>query len=364
MIWYLINIFIITLIWIVQKNDIIISTFLKNRIIIGKNKMICIIGSLNWIILSGFRNISVGADTYSYKVNFFDKIDSISWNKLLNDVYNKYILRLPNMEKDLGYRVFEKIFHFFSNTYQLYLIFIAIIFFILMGKFIYKYSKNVYLSYILFSCLFYSFYAITGLRQTIATALVVFCGIDLIKERKFYKFVFLIMIASTIHASALCFLPFYWISRINISSKMILVYWGLIIGSFLFKNQVFNVFRLISGYDNYEFYSGATGGTFLLLLLLLALFSSVFYKKIIDDQISSISLNALFVSCIFSSMLLINPACMRVIQYYSIFLILLLPKCQYIFVNEYRRIFNFIVSSALILLLILNNPTYSFFWMS
>ena len=153
-----------------------------------------------------------------------------------------------------------------------------------MGKFIYKYSKNVYLSYILFSCLFYSFYAITGLRQTIATALVVFCGIDLIKERKFYKFVFLIMIASTIHASALCFLPFYWISRINISYKMILVYWGLIIGSFLFKNQVFNVFRLISGYDNYEFYSGATGGTFLLLLLLLALFSSIFYKKIIGNH--------------------------------------------------------------------------------
>lgn len=364
MIWYLFNIFIVTLIWIVQKNDIIISTVLKNRITIGKNKMVCIIGSLNWIILSGLRDISVGADTYSYKVNFFDKIDSISWNRLLNDFYNKYILRLPDMEKDLGYRVFEKIFHLFSNNYQLYLIFIAIIFFVLMGRFIYKYSKNAYLSYVLFSCLFYSFYAITGLRQTIATALVVFCGTELIKDRKFYKFLFLIMIASTIHASALCFLPFYWISRINISYKTILVYWGLIISSFLFRTQVFKVFKLISGYDNYKFDSGATGGTFLLLLLVLAVFISIFCEKIIDDFISSISLNALFISCIFSSMLLINPACMRVIQYYSIFLVLLLPKCQNIFVNKSKNLFNILIPSILILLLILNNPTYSFFWMS
>lgn len=364
MAWYLLNIFIISFLWLIQKSDIVFIARKNKKITINKNKMICLIASFNWIVLSGLRGLSVGDDTYSYKVNFFDKIEYTSWSTLLDNFYKKYVLQVPNMDKDLGYSIFEKIFHTFSSNYQLYLIFIAIIFFVFMGRFIYKYSKNVFLSYILFSCLFYSFYAITGLRQTIATALVVFCGIELINERKMIRFLFLVIIASTIHASAICFLPFYWISQIKINFKSIAIYWILIILSFIFKNQFFYFFRTLSGYDNYNLLEGASAGTFMFLLLFLALFISIFYKKIIDDQIASISLNALFIACFFSSMLLINQSCMRVIQYYSIFLLLLLPKCQNIIQINFRQLFNFALITVLILLLVKNNPSYSFFWMT
>lgn len=60
-----------------------------------------------------------------------------------------------------------KFFQIFSTDYQLFLVFIAIVFFVPMGILIYKYSEAPYLSYVLFSSLFYSFFAITGHRQTI-----------------------------------------------------------------------------------------------------------------------------------------------------------------------------------------------------
>ena len=48
-------------------------------------KKFCIIASLQWIILSGLRAWSVGADTYGYKVNHFDRVINTSWKMLLDD---------------------------------------------------------------------------------------------------------------------------------------------------------------------------------------------------------------------------------------------------------------------------------------
>ena len=363
MVWYILNICIITILWLNLKKDLVFSLGSNCTYKIDKNKFFCIIASINWILLSGLRSLDVGADTYSYKIDFFDKISNISWNELLTSFYSKYFLGDMNLEKDLGYRIFEKVFHIFSDNYQLYLIFIAIIFFIPLARTIYKYSSNSYLSYILFSCLFYSFFAITGLRQTIATAIVVLLGIDLIKNKKLVLFVIIILIASTIHASAICFFPFYWLSRIKISKKTLLIYWVLIILSFIFRNQMFSLLREVAGYENYGYFENASGGTFLFFLLTISLFVSIFYKKIISgNPFINMSMNALFIACIFSSMLLINPSSMRVVQYYSIFLLYIFPQCKNIFKENNRYFFNFVCVFVLIGLLIMNNPTYSFFW--
>lgn len=363
MIWYIFNLFFITILWLNLKNNIVFNFGFNYRYELSKNKFFCFIASLIWILLSGLRSLEVGADTYSYKVNFFDKVINISWNELLTSFYSKYFLGDVTLDKDLGYRLFEKTFHIFSDNYQIYLIVIAIIFFIPLAKMIYKYSANCYLSYILFSCLFYSFFAITGLRQTIATSIVVLFGIDLIMEKKLLKFGIIVGIASTIHASALCFFPFYWISRIKINKKTLLIYWLLILLSFIFKNQVFVLLRNITGYENYKYFEGASGGIFLFLLLAISLLTTIFYKKIVNNiYFINLSVNALFIACIFSSMLLINPSSMRVVQYYSIFLLFIFPRCQYIFKKENRVFFNFICVFILIGLLIMNNPIYSFFW--
>lgn len=374
MFWYLLNILIFTIAWLwpvgSMKNSIqvtVSSENLENRI---RKKRVCITATITWIILSGLRAWSVGTDTLSYKINRFDKTLNMSWEDVFSNFYLKYVMDADI--KDPAYTLVEKIFQIFSANYQLFLIFIAILFFVPLGIMIYKYSTNPHLSYVLFSCLFYSFFAITGHRQTIATAIVVFCGTELIRRRKLILFLLIVAISSMIHASAICFLPFYWISKIKITRISLGIYWGVIILSFPFRNQLLSLLQSIVGYEQYGDTGTASAGTFMFLLILLAIFITIFYRVILKkskenmnaEQQSMLvfSINALMVACFFSPLLLINQSFMRVVQYYSIFMLFILPQCKLVFVKKDNILFETLCSGVMILLLISNQPVYHFFW--
>ena len=224
MIWYLINILILTIAWLLPaqtQQEVLLGERKNSLELQRRKKRVCIVGTVCWILLSGLRAWSVGDDTLTYAESF-QKIKSRSWDSLFQSFYAKYFEGAKL--KDPGYAIFEKCFQIFSTDYQIFLIFIAVLFCLAMGIFIYKYSYNPYVSFILFSCLFYSFFAITGHRQTIATAFTVFIGLELIKKRKLIWFLLLVAVCSTIHASALCFIPFYWISEIKVNKITLLVY--------------------------------------------------------------------------------------------------------------------------------------------
>ena len=343
-------------------------------------KKFCILASLQWILISGLRGLSVGPDTVTY-FNNFERVKTYSWTYVLDFTRTQIIM--DSDAKAPGYTFLEKVFQIFSKDYQIFLLFVAVLFFAWMGYSIYKYSKNPAISFILFSSLFYSFFAITGTRQTIATAVTVFLGIELIKKRKLVAFIICILLMSTIHTSALCFLPFYWIARIPVNKKSISVYWILVVCAYVFRNQFMSVLQLMVGYEGYTQTEGARIGTFVFLLLLIAAIVTVFNKKIDakenaerqEDQypketvennelsILQMSKNALYMACIFTSLLLINQNTMRVVQYYSLFLIFLLPEIPSIFAR--RRdvwIFNAIVLAVLVIHLVSGNPQYVFFW--
>ena len=314
-------------------------------------KKFCILASLQWILISGLRGLSVGPDTVTY-FNNFERVKTYSWNYVLDFTRTQIIM--DSDAKAPGYTFLEKVFQIFSKDYQIFLLFVAVLFFAWMGYSIYKYSKNPAISFILFSSLFYSFFAITGTRQTIATAVTVFLGIELIKKRKLVAFIICILLMSTIHTSALCFLPFYWIARIPVNKKSISVYWILVVCAYVFRNQFMSVLQLMVGYEGYTQTEGARIGTFVFLLLLIAAIVTVFNKKIDgkenaerqEDQypketvennelsILQMSKNALYMACIFTSLLLINQNTMRVVQYYSLFLIFLLPEIPSIFARR------------------------------
>lgn len=371
MVWYLLNILIITFVWLWPVNVIttgkdVLERNYKSFII--RKKRVCIVATLNWIILSGLRDLSVGADTLAYKIHGFDRIVTMSWTEIFYKLYLKYIDGVSI--KDPGYPLLEKIFQIFSTNYQIFLIFIAIIFFVPMGILIYKYSENPYLSYIIFSTLFYSFFAITGHRQTIATSMVVFGGIELIKKRKLIKFLILVAIASTIHASVVCFLPFYWLSKIKINKFILMLYWAMIGSSFIFKIKIMSFLQEIVGYEQYGVSEKAGIGMFIILLLFLCIFVTIFYRNFLEKKhkegqnyaLKETAINALFIAAFFSSLVTLNTSFMRVVQYYSIFIMFLLPQCKYVFVKKNRVFFETVCCIVMITLLIKNNPEYIFFW--
>ena len=365
MFWYLLNISMIIIVWLAKVDTPIkLLNEVKpysyyHRI---RTKRVCIAGTIGWVILAGFRAYSIGPDTYQYKINHFDAVARMSWNRIFTDFKAKYFLGEKG-NKDLGYRILEKIFQIFSKNYTTWLIFIAALFMIPLAVLVYKYSKNACVSYIVYSTLFYSFFSVTGHRQTIATALVVLIGIEFIKEQKLIPFLITVVVGYTIHASCICFLPFYWISRIKLNKATLTIYWIAIFFSFVFRRQLLSFLQLLVGYEDFQELEGARLATFAILLLSMTLIGTIFWKRIknsSDNPLLNISMNALLMACFFSSLLTINQAFMRVVQYYSLFIIFILPEYTCLFDERSKKIFNVIICGVMIFLLIMTHPVYYF----
>jgi len=344
---YLINIFLIILLGIV---------FIPK----GYNKLYNIIITLQWVLLSGLRHWSIGPDTYTYYFSFI-RVNNTSWTKLFQQFVD--ILYYGASGKDPGYNIFVKVFQLFSNNYQIFLVFIALIFTIPLGIWIYKYSKNPIISWLIYSVLFYAFFAITGHRQTIATGLVVFLGYELIRKRKLLFFILLTLLAATIHKSALMFFPFYWCYNIKIFESMKIVYIVIVISLFAFSKQFSATLKFFFGYDNYGVNSEAGTWVFSSIFILIFIVMLFFMKRMLEKNKDSRQyINATYIALFLLPLTFVNPSAMRVVQYYSVFIMLLIPEIINLFKNN-SRIFSYsFLGFFLLVLFFKTQPKYMFFW--
>ena len=166
-----------------------------------KNKLFIIFTSLGLIIESGFRHLCIGPDTYNYYLRF-EEVKYYSFKEIFNSVFH-----IGNYEyiKDAGYWLVQKSFQYFSPSFRLFLIFIAIIFFSSLGRFIYinvKDLREIWISYIFYIGMFWYFFSTTGCRQTIAVAIVMF-AFTYLEKGNWIIYITLTIIASLIHASAI-----------------------------------------------------------------------------------------------------------------------------------------------------------------
>lgn len=323
-----------------------------------KKKAFCILVTINWILISGLRSLDVGADTRSYRIRFFNTMAS-SWKSLFEKFYVVYI---NDEGKDPGYSVFEKIVQLFTDNYQIYLIVVAMAFFVGMAVWIYKYSEEPCMSFLVFSSFLFGFYAITGIRQTIATVLAVFIGTKLIKENKLFKFLIVMLVAFTIHKSVLCFLPFYFVSKIKISRKYITAILFSTALLFVFKEQFFKLIGYIAGYEYEDIENrGAYGFTFLYLAV-------VFIMLVLLNRIKKtccnyqLYYNAAFMGLLMLPLVFVNPTAMRVVQYYSIFLMLSVPAIINSFDKKMKPVVYSLAAFALLISSNVYSYEYSFFW--
>jgi hypothetical protein len=265
--------------------------------------------------------------------------------------------------KDPGYAVFEKFIQLFTINYQIYLIIIAIIFTGTLGVFVYRNSREPLISFFIYSCLFYSFYAITGHRQTIATALIVLIGYEFIKQKRLIPFLLISLVAFTIHKSAIIFIPFYFIANQRITRKYLITI--LVIGTgLLLMGKLF--YAPIAKFIGYESFIGnEIGGTGTIALMMVFLAAIAFWrmKIILKNNSQSVHFfNALIMALFFTLMTLENQSFMRAQQYYSLFIMLLVPEMILSFQKRERIFALFIASAALLILFIRTNPQYLFFW--
>lgn len=320
------------------------------------------------ILQSGLRNVAVGADTHTY-FEYFESSLKTSWGEIFTIFtdYYKY-----GIGKDPGYLVFEKLCSSISDSFVVYLLIIALIFFSALGNFIYKNTtrlNDIVLAFLIYSVLFYAFFSITGLRQTIATAIALF-SYELIKKRKIVQFVLLILIASTIHRSVLVFIPFYFIVQIKNTQlfyKIILFFFPVFM---ILRNEISGYIKLVGGYEDYEQFEGSGTYTFTAIFLGIAIIAMARSKIILKNNPNAQHYyNAFAIALLFLPLTWINPSTMRIVQYFSVFMLLFIPEIIYSFrtISNKVRIDLFLFTIVLLIALfvksnITNESGYSFFW--
>lgn len=325
-------------------------------------KYFCIIAAFHWMLISGLRDLSIGADTYNY-YNRFESVKRTPWETVLGNFFD---YSLQNVEgRDPGYTLLTKLFQLFSGSYQLFMFLIAVLFMSLLAIWIYRYSASPCTSFILFSTLFYSFYAITGHRQTIATALVAFLGYDLIRQRKFWKFTAVSLVASLIHKSSLVFFPLYFLVRVPITLGYMLLLAIVIIVMAVLGRRIYGPIAQWLGYDIFLDYAEGGAELYATLLILLCIVVWILYPRIKnhrEDAAALFHINSL--TLLTGLMVFYNQSFMRIQQYFSLFLMITIPEVINTVRKEYRLLIYLLFGTVMILYLVRNNPEYQFFFMS
>ena len=128
-------------------------------LMVGKDKgkkLFCVFASVQWILISGLRGMTVAEDMYAYETKFRE-VAKTSWTDIFDNFYFVYI---EGEGKDPGYDVFEKIIQLFTSNFHVFIFIVAVLFFVTMGVWIYKNSQMPLMSFIIFDSFLYSFFAL------------------------------------------------------------------------------------------------------------------------------------------------------------------------------------------------------------
>ena len=182
------------------------------------------------------------------------------------------------------------------------------------------------------------------------------------------KFIVVILLASFIHKSVLIFLPFYFLSKLT-KVKLILLISMISIPFIMPFSRSFAIllssFSVSSNYMSYAESDYQTSGAvnFLILILLCGILVYLSKRKF-PLLISDYVVVAIALAIIFTPLVWVDPSLMRVVQYYSIFMLIALPKAienlKYRGINREMIYLIFII--VLISTIIKNNTSYAFFW--
>ncbi len=280
---------------------------------------ICV--SIFMIVIIGLRGILVGRDTLSYFYSYA-KHQGISFMAALRaDVPEK------------GYVLFQILGHKLRLGFPGFNLLYAIVNVSIISFAIYKKSTIPWLSYFLYICFEFFILDLTMMRQTLAMSIVV---LAMVTENKnpwidLLKFVILVYVAQTFHASAVVAFPLWFLKKMpmnNVSIAVMVCFIGI---AYLARESIANFLSehamdVSEKYEMYRKVEMGTSGMRLYLMVAVTVALGIFlqrFRKIKENGWPFYSL------CM---MLMIFPAVqgggaiMRIYYYYYLFIILYVPN--------------------------------------
>lgn len=295
-------------------------------------KIFCVIVCAEMILFAGFRALNVGADTAIY-------LDALTYYKKLPHGKILSAKLVPPFDFEIGYFFLTKLCACLSFNSTMFLLLIATMTYIPLIIFVYKYSKNPLISLLVYFAFGFFAYSVGLFRQMIALSICL-CAVPYIREKKLIRYLLLCVFACLFHLTALIMIPFYFLEYLDIKKhKLSFLIWVVVIEAlcFIFARdiilEILKIFKSYAGYEGskYDIQGGSYFNLlFLNTLLLLGLFAVV--PRV--DKADTLSVKGIAVACIIQSCAYAMGIMGRLVCYYSVYGMLLIPLLSENIVKE------------------------------
>lgn len=299
---------------------------------------------LLWCLIATFRG-TTGSDAQAYR------------NGIKNAYYYNYSFRyLVNSNRDKLYQLLVWIVaNLFNGSWQIATAFISLLCYAPILYLVNKYSPNIRLSLLLYIFFFSFFYNYNGTREAISASFVSLAYYTGLREKRYYKYIFLMAISIGFHAAAMFVIPFHLISSIGFKSKLTkTVLFLFFIGSFFifeYWDKVLSILdflgqdKFVSSYYNLPNETLAGSGLLRTIVYFCPpILGFVYYKRVIKkypDASNDIVL------CLFQAIVMVysmrNASLSQIGEYFSFSSILFLTKTIQSFENN-RKIMELLVT--------------------
>jgi len=205
--------------------------------------------------LCGFRYMFITGDLHKYYYTFLNS-GSYAW----------FSAELWAAGRNFGFYYFNKIVYLLSNgDFQVLLFTITAIVHIMLGIMVYRYSPAPWFSYLIWNCMGFYIFGFSAIKQALAMAFVMLSFIG-IEQKQPWLFVSMMAIAGSIHMPALIFLPTYWLAKLRLNSRTMMLYIIIGIAVFVFKDQFVMFIRSFYYEDDEMIAFGEVGSRFIMVL--------------------------------------------------------------------------------------------------
>lgn len=329
----------------------------------NKKKLFVILQCVQWVLISTLRSDAVGSDTINYS-RIFEFYAELSWKECFNYFKAFYTTDEVTQGFEPGFVLFQKLVSSIWYNQAFYKFSVAAIFMTSLGHFIYKNSDDPVVAFLLYCGLFYNMFSLTGYRQVLSVAIGILWSYEYLKQRKFFKFLILVLLGATLHKTTLIFIIFYFLSRKKITALYGATSVLTILLMVVFRSPLFNLVKGFVGYDEYGTYDRISQRNFLILfaaLCILAIWRYRYVKKDCPD--ADVYYNGLIMSAAMIPFAMVSPTSMRLVYDFAFMLMILVPKIYHSFYYEEDRMIGYTCTILIFgYFIATKSVSYEFFW--
>jgi len=278
-------------------------------------KVLFVLSGLVLILIAGLR-YDVGVDFHSY-LELFSQIEK---------GYDPYT--------EWGFDFIVNLFLSIGLTYQAIFLFFSTLTILFFLNYIDYFSSYKYFSlFLFFSLPIFYFASFNQIRQFLAVAIFAY-SLKYIYSKNIFKYVVLLILASTIHKTALFMLPLYFILNKKISIRLYMLYFIGVFSLLQVVDLLLSSLGISKAYLNRVIENSSVNPFSYILLFIFIFF--IYTKKFLRGK--ELFINMLFFATLISFIPMFSNLpvgdVMRMTSYFSISLLIIIPEYINYFKNK------------------------------